>query len=132
MQRLSFTTDAGCLVFLVQNGEKWEEGPCTECECQDAEVTCFQRSCPPCPLGSLAVEAKGDCCPHCKPGTDPRSIVSYRHLCWVGAWVSHTQRRLFRHPCDPCFLSTGPIPVFSFLLLINWFSYDFIRVLRDV
>lgn len=85
VQRLSFTTDAGCSVFLVQNGEKWEEGPCTECECRDAEVTCFQHSCPPCPLGSLAVEVKGDCCPHCEPGTDPRSIVSYRRSCWVGA-----------------------------------------------
>ncbi|KAM6401739.1 extracellular matrix organizing protein FRAS1 isoform 2-T2 [Pluvialis apricaria] len=49
------------------NGEKWEEGPCGECECRDAEVTCFQRSCPPCPLGSLAVEAQGDCCPRCEP-----------------------------------------------------------------
>ncbi|XP_010019626.1 PREDICTED: extracellular matrix protein FRAS1-like, partial [Nestor notabilis] len=49
------------------NGEKWAEGPCRECECRDAEVTCFQRSCPPCPLGSLAVEVKDDCCLHCKP-----------------------------------------------------------------
>ncbi|KFU86504.1 Extracellular matrix protein FRAS1, partial [Chaetura pelagica] len=49
------------------NGEKWEEGPCRECECRDAEVTCFQPSCLPCPLGSLAAEAPGDCCPLCQP-----------------------------------------------------------------
>ncbi|XP_062470145.1 extracellular matrix organizing protein FRAS1 [Pezoporus occidentalis] len=49
------------------NGEKWAEGPCRECECRDAEVTCFQHSCPPCPPGSLAVEVKDDCCLHCKP-----------------------------------------------------------------
>uniref|UniRef100_A0A8C4U634 VWFC domain-containing protein n=1 Tax=Falco tinnunculus TaxID=100819 RepID=A0A8C4U634_FALTI len=49
------------------NGETWEEGPCGECECRDAVVTCFQRSCPPCPLGSVAFEVKGDCCLHCAP-----------------------------------------------------------------
>ncbi|XP_057287145.1 extracellular matrix organizing protein FRAS1 [Pezoporus wallicus] len=49
------------------NGEKWAEGPCRECECRDAEVACFQHSCPPCPPGSLAVEVKDDCCLNCKP-----------------------------------------------------------------
>ncbi|GAB0189453.1 extracellular matrix organizing protein FRAS1 [Grus japonensis] len=58
-------------VECAKNGEKWEEGPCGECECRDAEVTCFLRSCPPCPLGSLAVEAKGDCCPRCEPDCHP-------------------------------------------------------------
>lgn len=58
-------------VFLLQNGESWAEGPCRECECRDAVVTCFQRSCPPCPPGSRPLEAKGDCCPRCQPGTEP-------------------------------------------------------------
>ncbi|XP_064005810.1 extracellular matrix organizing protein FRAS1 [Pogoniulus pusillus] len=49
------------------DGEHWQEGPCRECECQATKVTCFQRSCPPCPLGSLAVEVQGDCCPRCEP-----------------------------------------------------------------
>ncbi|NXU54362.1 FRAS1 protein, partial [Turnix velox] len=48
------------------SGEKWEEGPCGECECKAGEVTCFQRSCPPCPLPTLPLEAQGDCCPPCQ------------------------------------------------------------------
>lgn len=58
-------------VFLPQNGESWAEGPCRECECRDAAVTCFQRSCPPCPRGSRPLPGKGDCCPRCQPGTEP-------------------------------------------------------------
>ncbi|OXB70624.1 UNVERIFIED_CONTAM: hypothetical protein H355_001014, partial [Colinus virginianus] len=56
----------GC--HIIQNGETWKEGLCRECECQDAEVVCFERSCPPCPPGSMAVREKGDCCPRCQPG----------------------------------------------------------------
>ncbi|XP_027744997.1 extracellular matrix protein FRAS1 [Empidonax traillii] len=50
------------------DGELWEEGRCRLCECREGEVTCFQRSCPPCPPGSLAQEVKGDCCLRCQPG----------------------------------------------------------------
>ncbi|XP_064918597.1 extracellular matrix organizing protein FRAS1 isoform X3 [Columba livia] len=52
------------------NGEKWDEGPCRECECREAEVTCFQRACPPCPRGHLPAPAgtDRDCCPRCQPG----------------------------------------------------------------
>ncbi|XP_031463336.1 extracellular matrix protein FRAS1 [Phasianus colchicus] len=49
------------------SGETWKEGLCRECECRDAEVVCFQRSCLPCPPGSMAVREKGDCCPRCQP-----------------------------------------------------------------
>ncbi|XP_038647741.1 extracellular matrix protein FRAS1 [Scyliorhinus canicula] len=51
----------------LQNGEKWKEGPCKECECRDSQVICYKRSCPLCPIGSLAVEVKGECCPECQP-----------------------------------------------------------------
>ncbi|OWK55263.1 Extracellular matrix protein FRAS1 [Lonchura striata] len=63
-------------VFLLQNGQTWAEGPCRECECRDAAVTCFQRSCPPCPPGSRPREAKGDCCPRCQPGECHPDCVS--------------------------------------------------------
>uniref|UniRef100_A0A4W3I1G5 Fraser extracellular matrix complex subunit 1 n=1 Tax=Callorhinchus milii TaxID=7868 RepID=A0A4W3I1G5_CALMI len=50
-----------------ENGEKWTEGPCKECECRDSQVICYKPSCPPCPVGTLAVEIKGVCCPECYP-----------------------------------------------------------------
>ncbi|XP_078258376.1 extracellular matrix organizing protein FRAS1 isoform X5 [Rhinoraja longicauda] len=51
----------------LQNGEKWHEGPCKKCECRDSLVTCYKRSCPLCPAGSLAVKVNGECCPECQP-----------------------------------------------------------------
>ncbi|NXD29010.1 FRAS1 protein, partial [Spelaeornis formosus] len=58
------------------NGESWAEGPCRECQCQDSVVTCFQRSCLPCPRGSQPLEAKGHCCPRCQPGECHPECVS--------------------------------------------------------
>uniref|UniRef100_A0A3Q3BPI3 Fraser extracellular matrix complex subunit 1 n=1 Tax=Haplochromis burtoni TaxID=8153 RepID=A0A3Q3BPI3_HAPBU len=40
-------------------------GCCRECECHDAQVTCYLRSCRTCPLGTLAVIQDGQCCPEC-------------------------------------------------------------------
>ncbi|KAF7252544.1 Extracellular matrix protein FRAS1 [Varanus komodoensis] len=51
-----------------EDGDKWKEGPCRECECRDSEVVCYARSCPTCPSGSVAVPATGECCPRCQPG----------------------------------------------------------------
>ncbi|KAM7021681.1 LOW QUALITY PROTEIN: extracellular matrix organizing protein FRAS1 [Passerculus sandwichensis] len=56
--------------------QRWAEGPCRECECRDAAVTCFQRSCLPCPPGSRPREAKGHCCPRCQPGECHPDCVS--------------------------------------------------------
>ncbi|XP_077157208.1 extracellular matrix organizing protein FRAS1 isoform X3 [Paroedura picta] len=50
------------------SGEKWKEGPCRECQCQDTEVVCYSASCPTCPVGSVPVAVPGECCPQCKPG----------------------------------------------------------------
>ncbi|KAJ8398108.1 hypothetical protein AAFF_G00431850 [Aldrovandia affinis] len=50
----------------VANLETWQEGPCRQCECRDSWVTCYQRSCPTCPLGTLAVPVDGKCCPKCR------------------------------------------------------------------
>ncbi|XP_032772670.1 extracellular matrix protein FRAS1 [Rattus rattus] len=51
----------------VPEGKKWEEGPCKLCECRDAQVTCYEPSCPPCPVATLAMAVKGQCCPDCTP-----------------------------------------------------------------
>ncbi|XP_023559071.1 extracellular matrix protein FRAS1 [Octodon degus] len=48
-----------------KEGEKWEDGPCQVCECQGAQVTCYERACPPCPVATLALAVKGQCCPDC-------------------------------------------------------------------
>ncbi|KAG8515171.1 Extracellular matrix protein FRAS1, partial [Galemys pyrenaicus] len=49
----------------IPEGEKWEDGPCKVCECQGAQVTCYEPSCPPCPMATLAQVVKGLCCPAC-------------------------------------------------------------------
>uniref|UniRef100_A0A3Q4HVK7 Fraser extracellular matrix complex subunit 1 n=1 Tax=Neolamprologus brichardi TaxID=32507 RepID=A0A3Q4HVK7_NEOBR len=52
-------------VLLSQNLARWSDGSCRECECHDAQVTCYLRSCRTCPLGTLAVIQDGQCCPEC-------------------------------------------------------------------
>ncbi|XP_071779938.2 extracellular matrix organizing protein FRAS1 [Centroberyx gerrardi] len=49
-----------------QNLARWSDGGCRECECRDAQVTCFLRSCPTCPPGVLSVTQEGRCCPECR------------------------------------------------------------------
>ncbi|XP_048099370.1 extracellular matrix protein FRAS1 [Alosa alosa] len=46
--------------------EKFSEGPCRQCQCRDGQMTCYQPSCPTCPLGTLAVPVDGQCCPECQ------------------------------------------------------------------
>uniref|UniRef100_A0A3Q2DG67 Fraser extracellular matrix complex subunit 1 n=1 Tax=Cyprinodon variegatus TaxID=28743 RepID=A0A3Q2DG67_CYPVA len=53
----------------LSNGARWTDGSCRECECHDAQVTCYLRSCPGCPSGTLAVINEGQCCPECQQGT---------------------------------------------------------------
>ncbi|KAK2838085.1 hypothetical protein Q5P01_015297 [Channa striata] len=45
---------------------RWADDGCRECECRDAQVTCYLRSCPTCPPGTLAVSQEGRCCPECR------------------------------------------------------------------
>nr|XP_044999992.1 extracellular matrix organizing protein FRAS1 isoform X2 [Jaculus jaculus] len=49
----------------IPAGEKWKDGPCKVCECQGTQVTCYEPSCPPCPVATLALVAKDQCCPDC-------------------------------------------------------------------
>uniref|UniRef100_A0A8C4Z636 Fraser extracellular matrix complex subunit 1 n=1 Tax=Gadus morhua TaxID=8049 RepID=A0A8C4Z636_GADMO len=53
------------------NGARWTEGACRECECEDGQVTCYLRTCPICPSGSLALPQDGHCCPQCTNGLLP-------------------------------------------------------------
>ncbi|XP_037832589.1 extracellular matrix protein FRAS1 isoform X2 [Kryptolebias marmoratus] len=48
-----------------KNRARWADGRCRECECRDAQVTCYLQSCPTCPPGSLSVIKEGRCCPEC-------------------------------------------------------------------
>ncbi|GLD61427.1 extracellular matrix protein FRAS1 isoform X1, partial [Lates japonicus] len=45
---------------------QWTDGSCRKCECRDARVTCYLRSCPTCLPGTLAVTQEGRCCPECR------------------------------------------------------------------
>ncbi|KAG7467854.1 extracellular matrix FRAS1, partial [Solea senegalensis] len=47
--------------------DQWTDGSCRECECHDAQVTCYLRSCPSCPPATLAVARDDQCCPECHP-----------------------------------------------------------------
>lgn len=55
-------------VCVFQNLESVSDGPCRECQCRDGHVTCYQHSCPTCPVGTLAMPQQGQCCPECHPG----------------------------------------------------------------
>lgn len=60
-----------CLNLLCvwsQNLENVREGPCRECQCQEGHMTCYQHSCPTCPLGTLTLPHREQCCPDCNPG----------------------------------------------------------------
>ncbi|KAM9742832.1 extracellular matrix organizing protein FRAS1 isoform 2-T2 [Menidia menidia] len=48
-----------------KNLARWTDGSCRQCECRDAQVTCYLSSCPTCPPGILAVNREGQCCPEC-------------------------------------------------------------------
>uniref|UniRef100_A0A8C1C586 Fraser extracellular matrix complex subunit 1 n=1 Tax=Cyprinus carpio carpio TaxID=630221 RepID=A0A8C1C586_CYPCA len=43
------------------------EGLCHMCQCQEGHVTCYQHSCPTCPLGTLTIPHPEQCCPDCNP-----------------------------------------------------------------
>uniref|UniRef100_A0A8C1C520 Fraser extracellular matrix complex subunit 1 n=1 Tax=Cyprinus carpio carpio TaxID=630221 RepID=A0A8C1C520_CYPCA len=51
----------------LSNLESIREGLCHMCQCQEGHVTCYQHSCPTCPLGTLTIPHPEQCCPDCNP-----------------------------------------------------------------
>uniref|UniRef100_W5MFK7 Peroxidasin like n=1 Tax=Lepisosteus oculatus TaxID=7918 RepID=W5MFK7_LEPOC len=45
-------------------GERWDKDPCTSCQCQKEQITCFVESCPAADCKKL-IKVKGRCCPVC-------------------------------------------------------------------
>lgn len=68
--------------LFFQDLARWTDSSCRECECLDAQVTCYLRSCPTCPPGTLAITQEGQCCPECRQGMFQQSILcAYVHVC---------------------------------------------------
>uniref|UniRef100_G1TEM3 Fraser extracellular matrix complex subunit 1 n=1 Tax=Oryctolagus cuniculus TaxID=9986 RepID=G1TEM3_RABIT len=64
-EKAEFISSSMSEVKHIPEGEKWEDGPCRVCECRAAQVTCYEPSCPPCPVAMLSLAVKGQCCPDC-------------------------------------------------------------------
>ena len=100
------------LYRFLQEGEKWQDGPCKLCECRGAQVTCYEPSCPPCPVATLAQVVKGQCCPDCTSGGSMSSLFLLR--CF------YCQKfREISSPPTPCFIFfSHPLDWFVCLFLI--------------
>ncbi|XP_045392852.1 extracellular matrix organizing protein FRAS1 isoform X1 [Lemur catta] len=100
-------------VKRIPEGEKWEDGPCRVCECRAAQVTCYEPSCPPCPVATLAVEVKGRCCPHCTAVRCHPDCLTCSHapdhcdLCRDPAKLRQKGRCV--HSCGPGFYQAGSL-----------------------
>ncbi|KAF0034366.1 hypothetical protein F2P81_014432 [Scophthalmus maximus] len=120
---------------------QWTDGSCRECECRDARATCYLRSCPTCPPGSLTVAQEGRCCPecrqvrchadclscsgsadHCESCRDPKAVLHLGRclsLCPAGFYAEGRACRACRSTCSTCSsgwgcLSCGPpLPLLS-------------------
>lgn len=71
-----------CVFF--QDLARWTDSGCRECECRDAQVTCYLLSCPTCPLGTLAITQEGGCCPECRQGRSLQKMLELQlcmHVC---------------------------------------------------
>ncbi|KAI4572268.1 hypothetical protein MJT46_005336 [Ovis ammon polii x Ovis aries] len=69
-ENAEFMSSNASKVKRIPEGEKWEDGPCKVCECRGAQVTCYEPSCPPCPVATLAQVMEGQCCPECTSACD--------------------------------------------------------------
>ncbi|AWP07675.1 putative extracellular matrix protein FRAS1 [Scophthalmus maximus] len=125
----------------VNDTAQWTDGSCRECECRDARATCYLRSCPTCPPGSLTVAQEGRCCPecrqvrcdadclscsgsadHCESCRDPKAVLHLGRclsLCPAGFYAEGRACRACRSTCSTCSsgwgcLSCGPpLPLLS-------------------
>ncbi|KAG8454257.1 hypothetical protein GDO86_000773 [Hymenochirus boettgeri] len=102
--------DVSRIKHLV-NGEKWTEGACRLCECQQGKIICFSLSCPSCPLGTLAVTVEGGCCPQCKPdqcSADCLTCSQSVHHCDICRNETHfLQKGRCVVTCDPGYYQQG-------------------------
>uniref|UniRef100_A0A8C9Q481 Extracellular matrix organizing protein FRAS1 n=1 Tax=Spermophilus dauricus TaxID=99837 RepID=A0A8C9Q481_SPEDA len=64
-EKAEFVSSNAGEIKYIPEAHKWEDGPCRVCECRGAQVTCYEPSCPPCPVATLALQVKGQCCPDC-------------------------------------------------------------------
>ncbi|XP_045849209.1 extracellular matrix organizing protein FRAS1 isoform X2 [Meles meles] len=64
-ENAGFMSSNASKVKRIPEGEKWEDGPCKVCQCRGSQVTCYEPSCSPCPVATLAQVAEGRCCPDC-------------------------------------------------------------------
>ncbi|XP_012860276.2 extracellular matrix organizing protein FRAS1 [Echinops telfairi] len=64
-ENADFMSSNASEVARIPEEDTWKAGPCKVCECRGAQVTCYEPSCPPCPVATLAVKVKGQCCPEC-------------------------------------------------------------------
>ena len=102
------------LCCFLQEGEKWEDGPCKVCECRGAQVTCYEPSCPPCPVATLAQAVEGQCCPDCTSGG------SMTNLCLLSCPYCHTIQRDLLSSC-PLLIFLYSLTQFVCLFLLNFF-----------
>ncbi|XP_063314780.1 extracellular matrix organizing protein FRAS1 [Pelobates fuscus] len=103
-------SDMGGVKHLV-NGDKWSEGPCRVCECKNGQVTCFSESCTLCPLGTLAMNVAGKCCPQCRPDQcHPDCLTCSQSIDHCD--ICRDETRFLQmggcvHSCDPGFYQDG-------------------------
>lgn len=90
------------LCCLLQ--ERVEDGPCKVCECRGAQVTCYEPSCPPCPVATLAQVVEGQCC--------------QIHIRWVHDHFMSAELALLPHNSRSL---SPPAPYFIFLYSLTQF-----------
>ncbi|KAI7802308.1 kielin/chordin-like protein isoform X1 [Triplophysa rosa] len=72
------------------NGQTWAdpENPCSQCACQDGQVSCAMPECSP-PACSNPYTPHGECCPHCPPDCEYDNRI-------------YTNGDIFPNPSNPC------------------------------
>uniref|UniRef100_I3MH74 Fraser extracellular matrix complex subunit 1 n=1 Tax=Ictidomys tridecemlineatus TaxID=43179 RepID=I3MH74_ICTTR len=106
------SSNAGEIKYIPE-GHKWEDGPCRVCECRGAQVTCYEPSCPPCPVATVALQVKGQCCPDCTSVRCHPDCLTCSHspdhcdLCQDPTQLLQNGRCV--HSCGPGFYQAGSL-----------------------
>ncbi|XP_034027090.1 extracellular matrix protein FRAS1 [Thalassophryne amazonica] len=124
-----------------KNLARWSDGSCRECECRDAQVTCYLRSCPTCPLGTLAITQEDHCCPechqvqchadclscsgspeHCESCRDSKSVLHLARclsICPAGYYTEEGKCTACRPSCASCSSALDCLSCSSLLPLLS-------------